>query len=69
MRGDGLSCARGGSGWILGNISSLKEWSGTGTAAQGVVESPNTEVFQNSGDVALRDVVSGHGRVGWGWAW
>jgi len=29
-----------------------------------VVESPSLEVFQNCGDVALRDVVSGHG---WGW--
>ena len=25
------------------------------------------EVFRNSGDVALGDVVSGHGGVGWGW--
>jgi len=25
-------------------------------------------VFQNRGDVALRDVGSGHGGVGWGWA-
>jgi len=24
---------------------------------------------QNRGDVALRDVVSGHGGVGWGWTW
>jgi len=28
------------------------------------VESPNMEVFKNCGDVALRDVVSGHGGVG-----
>ena len=28
-----------------------------------VVESPSLEVFKNHGDVALRDVVSGHG---WG---
>jgi len=34
-RGNGLKFCRGGSGWILGNISSLKEWSGTGTAALG----------------------------------
>ena len=26
-------------------------------------------VFQNCGDVALKDVVSGHGGVGWGWTW
>ena len=29
-----------------------------------VVGSPSPEVFQ---DVALRDVGSGHGGVGWGW--
>ena len=63
------SCTRGGSGWILGRISSLKEWSGSGTAAQGVVGSPSMEVFKNHGDVAPRDVVSGHGGVGWDWAW
>ena len=26
-------------------------------------------VFHNRGDVALRDVGSGHGGVGWGWTW
>ena len=36
-----------------------KEQSGTGTAAQGVVGSPFL-------DVALRDIGSGHGGVGWG---
>ena len=34
-----------------------------------VVGSPSLEVFQNRGDVALRDVGSGHGGVGWGWTW
>ena len=34
-----------------------------------VVESPSLEVFQNYGDVALRDMVSGHGGMGWGWMW
>ena len=29
-----------------------------------VVESPSVEVFMNRGDVALRDVVSGHGGDG-----
>jgi len=29
-----------------------------------VVESPSLEVFKNSGDVALRNVVSGHGGGG-----
>jgi len=32
-----------------------------------VVESPPLEVFKNHGDVALRDVVSGHGGDGMGW--
>ena len=26
-------------------------------------------MFKNHGDVAHGDVVSGHGGVGWGWAW
>ena len=30
-------------------------------------KSPSLEVFQNCGDVALRNVGSGHGGVGWGW--
>ena len=46
---------------MLGKISSPKEWSSIGTAAQRVVESPSLEVFQNHGDVALRDTASGHG--------
>jgi len=37
-----------------------------GTAAQGVVESPSLEVSQSCGDVALRDVDSGHGGGGLG---
>jgi len=37
--------------------------------AQGGVGSPSMEVFQNRGDVALRDVVSGHGGVCWGSTW
>ena len=34
------------------------------TAAQGVVESPSLGAFRSCGDVALRDVVSGHGGGG-----
>ena len=34
-----------------------------------VVESPSLEVFQNCEDVALRNVVSGHGGVSWGGTW
>ena len=33
------------------------------------VESPSLEVFNNCGYVALRDMVSGHGGLGWGWTW
>lgn len=32
---------------------------------RGLVESPSVEVIQNCGFVALRDVDSGHGGVGW----
>jgi len=32
-----------------------------------VVDSPSLEAFKNSVDVALRDVVSGHGGDGLGW--
>ena len=34
-----------------------------------VVGSPSMEVFQNRGDVALRDVVVAMVGVGWGWPW
>ena len=49
-----------GSDWLLVKNSSLKEWLGIGTAAQGVVESPSMEAFIKKIDVALRDTVSGH---------
>jgi len=48
------------SGWILGKNSSQKEWQCSGTAAQGVLGSPSLEACENRGDVALRDVGSGH---------
>ena len=34
-----------------------------------MVESPFLEVLKNHGDVALRDVVSEHGGMVWGWSW
>ena len=55
-------CTRGGSDWILGEISTPKKQPGTGTATQGVGgRLLSLEVLQTHGDVALRDVGSGHG--------
>ena len=34
--------------------------------ARMAVKTSSLEVFQNCGDVALKDVVSEHGGVGWG---
>jgi len=60
------SCAREGSGWILG-----KKYSESGgalaQAARGVVGSPTLGVFKGCRDVALKDVFSGCGRMGWAW--
>jgi len=56
-------------GWILGKNYSQKEWCCSGTAAQGVGESPSLEVFQNRRDVALRVMANGCGGMGWGWTW
>ena len=47
-------------------ISTLKEQRCAGTAAQGGVGSPSLEVFKEGGDVALRDVGSGHSGGGLG---
>jgi len=41
-----------------------KEWSALAQAAQGVVQSLPLEVFQDHGDVTLRDTVSRHGGDG-----
>ena len=53
-----LSRTRGGSGWILGNISCQKEWRGTGTGCPGRWWSHRP--WRCSRTVALRDAVSGH---------
>ena len=50
-----LQLFRGGSGWILGNNSSVQEWSGTGAGCPGRWWS-HLEVFKKCADVALRDV-------------
>jgi len=34
-----------------------------------MVESLSLEAFKDRGDVALRDMVSGHRGMGWGWTW
>lgn len=48
-------CARGGSGWILGSISSPKEQSALAQVVQGSGESTPHGVFKEHRDVALGD--------------
>jgi len=51
-----LSCANGGSGWILGNFSSWKEWYCSGTGVTGRWWIQSLEVCKKRGDVKLRSV-------------
>ena len=67
MRGNGLKLHHGGSGWIYGKISSPKSSDAVAQLPREAVGSPNLEVFEKHGDVALWDVGCGHGEVGWGW--
>lgn len=53
LRGNGLRLRQQGSGWVLGTISSQKEWHGLPRA---VVESLSLQVFWNCGVVTLRDM-------------
>ena len=57
---DTLSCARVGSGWILGEMSSQKEWWGSGTAAQG----GGAVTVPGGVQEACRCGFEGHGLVG-----
>lgn len=58
--------ARGGSGWILGVISFPKECGQVlAQLPRGAVGSPSLELSMECGDVALRNVLVGHGGVGW----
>jgi len=60
------SCTREGSGWTLGNTSSLKGWSGTGTFCQGGGGVTNPGGVQGT----FGHCVEGHGlmrSIGDGW--
>ena len=63
-------CARGGSGWILGEFYSPKDavmhWH---RLPREVMESLSLLVAKNRGDVALGDMVSGLGGMGRCWTW
>ena len=56
-----LTCAREGSGWIPGKISSSYEWSGLKQTAQGSGGITVHGGLKRHGDVALWDMVSGYG--------
>jgi len=57
LEGMASNCARGASGWTLGNTAFLKEWSGTVMDCPGRQWSHCLEVFRNCLDVVLREMV------------
>jgi len=65
MRRNGLKLCQGRFGLSTGKVSSQKEWccSGTGCSGGWWSHCP-LEVFKSRVDVALRDMVSGHGGGG-----
>ena len=63
-RGDDLKLCQGHSGWILGKKISLERVMMQRHSCPGRWWGHRLEVFQNHGDVAMRDVVSGHGGGG-----
>jgi len=64
-----LGYPRGGSGWILGNISSPKERSGSGTAAQGNDGVTVPGGAPEAGRGATEGRGYGHGGMSWAWTW
>ena len=68
-RGDGLTLCQGRFRLAVRNNSfsqrAVRQWHSC--PGSGGVTVPG--VSQSRGDVALRDVGSGHGGVGWGWTW
>ena len=54
QEGTASSCARGGSGWILGRISSQKEWN---MLFREAVESSSLEVLKQRADAVPKDMV------------
>ena len=68
MRGNGLKLHQGRAGLGIRkefNRRVVKHWH----RLKEVGESPSLEVFKERGDVALKDMVSGHGGLGWAWTW
>jgi len=70
MRGDGLTLHQRRSGLCIRKRSfsgrTVMHWH---KLPREVVGSLSPGVFKICGDVALRDVVSWQGGVGWGWSW